>query len=371
MMNAFRAGLDQFLGRGSASVTVPPMDGALKPNSLLDEAASVAQVAEPDNLAFLDGDPIFTSGNQIHRLDRQTGKTASLHQAAGGITALAVSPAQALAVAVDGGTVTILGGVHQGRSFTQLGNQPASCVTALAFLDEATLLLCQGSTEYPISAWQRDLLMHGRSGSVWRLDLATGQATRLIGNLAYPNGILVQPDKQGPGKQGIVISESWQQRLIRLQPQGGKADQLIDDLPGYPARLSLSGRGGAWLSVFAPRSQLIEFVLREHTYRLAMMAEVAPEYWIAPALRSNVSFKEPMQGGALKQMGILKPWAPTRSYGLVIELNGSFEAIRSMHSRAAGHRHGITTAVESDGALWLTSKGGDDVLKIDLSARGA
>jgi hypothetical protein len=115
---------------------------------------------------------------------------------------------------------------------------------------------------------------------------------------------------------------------------------------------------------------LIEFVLRERTYRNAMMAEVAPEYWIAPALRSNVSFKEPMQGGALKQMGILKPWAPTRSYGLVIELNDSFEATRSLHSRAAGRRHGVTTAVEMAGELWVTSKGGDEVLTIDLARRG-
>jgi hypothetical protein len=366
MMGAFRAGLDQFLGRGSASVTVPPMDGALKPNSLLDDAIAVAEIAEPDNLVFHNGTPVFSSGTQVHRLEQQTGRSAVIHQADGVVTALAVSPGQALAVAADGGSVVILGGAHNGRSFAKLGNQELTCVTALAFAEERVLLVCLGSSEHPIAAWQRDLLTHGRSGSVWRLDLATGEATKLAGNLCFPNGILMQP-----GQQGIVVSESWRQRLIRLQPQGGKIEQLMEDLPGYPARLSPSGRGGAWLSVFAPRSQLIEFVLRERVYRNAMMAEVAPEYWIAPALRSNVSFKEPMQGGALKQMGILKPWAPTRSYGLVIELDGRFEAIRSLHSRAAGRRHGITTAMEANGELWMTSKGGDEVLKMALSGRGA
>jgi len=366
MMSVFRTGLDQFLGRGNYAVTVPPMDGALKPNSLLDEAVTVAKIEEPDNLVFQNGEPVFSSGHQLHRLDRQAGRTSVVHQADREITALAVSAAQALAIAIDGVGISIFGGAHTGRSFATLGNQALSCVTAMAFSDEATLLLCVGSTEYPSSGWQRDLLTHGRSGSVWRLDLASGQATKLIGNLAYPNGILIDA-----GKAQIVISESWQKRLISLPLQGGKAKELIDDLPGYPARLSPSSRGGAWLSVFAPRSQLIEFVLRERTYRQAMMAEVAPEYWIAPALRSNVSFKEPMQGGALKQMGILKPWAPTRSYGLVIELNGSFEAIRSLHSRAAGYRHGITTTTELNGELWMTSKGGDEILTFDLSARGA
>src|ERR1700753_861715 len=119
MMNAFRAGLDQFLGRGNYSVTVPPMDGALKPNNLLDEAIAVAQLAEPDNLVFQNGEAVFSSGKQLHRVTRQTGQTVVLHQAEGEITALAVSPAQALAVAVEGSGITILGGPHHGRSFAK------------------------------------------------------------------------------------------------------------------------------------------------------------------------------------------------------------------------------------------------------------
>jgi hypothetical protein len=172
----------------------------------------------------------------------------------------------------------------------------------------------------------------------------------------------VLADKDG----SIIVSESWATRLIRLGPDGRMSAQLIEDLPGYPARLARAARGGYWLTVFAPRSPLIEFVLREPKYRRAMMAEVAPENWIAPALQSGLSFHEPMQGGALKQMGILKPWAPTRSYGLVVEVNENFVPIRSLHSRAGGRRHGITSAVESGGRLWLTSKGGDEVVVLPL-----
>jgi hypothetical protein len=358
-----RAGLDQFLGRGAAAVTVPPMDGALKPNNLLDEADCVAEVAAPDNLLFLGDDPVFSSEARIYRLHHQTGKLEVVHEFEHTITALAFSPGGVLAVASEGGGVALVGGTQHGRSFDKIGGQALACITALAFQDESSLLVCIGSQENSHAAWQRDLLTHGRTGSVWQIDLASGAAARIVGGLAFPNGILLDS-----GKQQLIVSESWQKRLIGCQLPNGKITQLIDDLPGYPARLSSNGRGGAWLSVFAPRSQLIEFVLRERTYRHAMMAEVAPEYWVAPALRSGISFKEPMQGGALKQMGILKPWAPTRSYGLAIELNERFEAIRSLHSRAAGHRHGITTAVESRGALWLTSKGGDEVLKIDLAA---
>ena len=50
------------------------------------------------------------------------------------------------------------------------------------------------------------------------------------------------------------------------------------------------------------------------------MAEIDPEYWIAPKLKSGQSFLEPMQGAHIKTMGVIKPWAPPRSYGLVIRL---------------------------------------------------
>jgi hypothetical protein len=46
------------------------------------------------------------------------------------------------------------------------------------------------------------------------------------------------------------------------------------DLPGYPARISPAQAGGSWLAVFAPRRQIVEFVLREPAYRKRMLQEV-------------------------------------------------------------------------------------------------
>ena len=75
--------------------------------------------------------------------------------------------------------------------------------------------------------------------------------------------------------------------------------------------------GGFWLALFAPRNQLVEFVLREDKYRRRMIDGVDPAYWIAPALASGESFLEPIQGGARKKLNRLKPWSPSWSYGLV------------------------------------------------------
>jgi len=121
-----------------------------------------------------------------------------------------------------------------------------------------------------------------------------------------------------------------------------------------------------WLSIFAPRSQLIEFVLREPAYRRRMMAEINPDYWIAPALANSRSFLEPLQGGGVKQMGVLKPWAPSRSYGLVVKLDAAWQPVLSLHSRADGTRHGTTSVLEMEGNLYIASKGGDAILSVPV-----
>lgn len=357
MMRALSEWRDRFLGRGTASLTVPPLDGALKPNNVLEEATLGLAVAEPDNLVLLGNVAVFSSGARLMR------GSEVLHTLSSPITALAAAPGgTALAAACADGTLHLLG---RDSRWMPAASTPLTCVTALSFTDETTLLACVGSATYGPGDWQRDLLTEGRSGSLWRIETRKGEITRIAANLRFPYGVVADP------VSGYVVAESWAKRLVRLDAGGQTTDQVLDDLPGFPARLSPSEQGGYWLCIFAPRSQLIEFVLREPAYRDAMMAEVDPRFWVAPALKSNISFFEPMQGGALKQMGILKPWAPTRSYGLVLELDARFQPLRSFHSRAGGRRHGITSALELGGRLWLTSRGGDEVIAVDLPNRTA
>jgi hypothetical protein len=77
-----------------------------------------------------------------------------------------------------------------------------------------------------------------------------------------------------------------------------------------------------------------------------------------------------LQGGALKQLGTLKPWAPTRSYGLLVRLDAALRATESFHSRADGTRHGVTSCIDVGGSLLATSKGGDVIVSIDLDDTG-
>ncbi|WP_374384199.1 hypothetical protein [Dongia sp.] len=345
MIEALKGFADRFLGRGSAALTVPPLDGALKPNNRLEELPAGIRGEAPDCLAVRGGQIVWAEGNRIQA------ETGPIGQAGGEITALAASPAGRVAVASIDGGVAIDGIVPKALA-------DLACVTALAFDGEDVLWIAIGSTLHKYTDWSRDFLELRRAGQVLRFDIGTGTMKLVAAKLGHPKGIL-------PAGDGVIVSESWAKHLIRIDG-AGRISQLMEDLPGYPAGIAPSSSGGYWLAIFAPRGPLLELVLREPAYRRAMMAEVEPEFWIAPALKSGYSFREPMQGGALKQMGILKPWAPTRSYGLVVELDRSFTPIQSFHSRAGGRRHGVTSVVELDGTLWATSKGGDEVLKIAL-----
>jgi hypothetical protein len=98
-------------------------------------------------------------------------------------------------------------------------------------------------------------------------------------------------------------------------------------------------------------------VLREDRYRRRMIGEVAPDYWIAPALRSGWTPLAPTQQGGVTQFGLLKPWSPSWSYGLVARLDAAYRPAASLHSRANGRRHGVTSCLAFDGRLFFCAKG--------------
>ncbi len=361
MIGALQRGLDRLRGTGAASVTVPSMDGALRPNTLLETATVLAGITAPDNLAS-DGSHIYlSSGGSLLRLTPQQSEAQEVGQFAAPIACLAGHASGLLAVGLDDGRLLLRGGAQDGRAFTALAGEPLRCPTALAFADPQTLFVCLGSRSTAPLAWKRDLMERNASGSVWRLDLASGAATCLGERLAYPCGV-------SPGPAGeVVVAEAWRHRLIALA--AGRAPRVvIGDLPGYPSRLAPAADGGHWLCIFAPRRQMIEFVLREPAYRQRTLRELPEDLWMAPALCSGRSFQEPLQGGAVKHLGIDKPWAPSRSYGLLVRLSAAYGPIASAHSRADGQRHGITSALTAGAHVLTTSKGGDLLLRLDTAA---
>jgi len=357
MIGSLTRAFDSLFGRGEAAVTVPPLDGVLRPNRALDEATVRIALPEVDCLAVHSGGLVASAGDAIHVL---TGDGTWTRRRSYGspVACIASVGTDALAVALDSGYVLIEGGRFDGRRYRV--DSAVSCITAMGFAD-GMLYVANGSATGTVRDWQRDLLERNSTGSIWRIDLEAGTAGRMADGLAWPAGIAIDPG-------GLVVSEAWRHRLVRIDLSGkARPVVLLGDLPGYPGRLSPAA-GGYWLSVFAPRSQLVELVLREPAYRKRMIAEVPRDYWVAPKLRSGRSYYEPLQGGGVKHLGMLKPWAPTMSFGMGVWLDPGFRARFSLQSRADGGTHGVTSVIEHEGSAVAAARG--DGVVVRLPAKG-
>jgi hypothetical protein len=353
---ALRAFTDRLLGRGEATITVPSFDGALKPNRILEQAETIGQFEAPEDLAT-DGKALYIAdGTAIWRLDGTAATEVRRFDRA--ISALCCLPDGGIAVALEG-EVQVFATPSASSATVTFSDPTMNAVNALSPGPDKTLIATDGSTARPYRQWVYDLMERGHTGRVLVLDLAGGRVRTIASGLQYAFGACAADD-------AVFISESWRNRLIAVSADGSRR-AVADNLPVYPSRLAPATSGGFWLTAFAARTQLVEFVLRENAYRRRMMAEIDPKYWIAPKLKSGQSFLEPMQGAHIKTMGVVKPWAPPRSYGLVIRLSASGVPLYALHSRVDGVNHGIVAAVEMDGALFAIAKGPGRLLRLPLA----
>lgn len=356
MIGALKRRWDTFRGSGEAAVTIPSMDGALRPNRLIEEAPLVAGVEAPDDLAHDGRTPLVSTGRRICRITPAGLET--LAEFGSAVTAVAATPSGRIAAALAEGLIVVVDPDGTRLTVARLGDGPASCVTALCFAGGDTFFVAQGSVRRAAAEWKRDLMERRSDGAVWRTAPDGTAQQRLAAALAWPLGIAAVADDR------LIVSESWRHRLVALS--GGRPPEpVLSDLPGYPARIHPDPAGGWWLALFSPRNQIIEFIQREPAFLARMMEEVDEAYWAAPSLKPSATFLEPLQGGAQKHLGMLKPWAPTRSYGLVVRLDVRLRPTRSFHSRADGTRHGIMTALPVGDAVFAAAKGGDAVVALD------
>lgn len=360
-MNFIATAWDRFRGNGNFAITVPPMDGILRPNTLLEDADCVLNVEDPDNLVFDQGKILFSSKAELHELIFEKRTSRLVESFPSKITCLAAIGEGRFVVGLESGKVQVWNGkgAAAGLVLDELDGRPIRCPTAVTVARDGSILLCLGSQECGVDEWRRDLMSLNSSGSIWKIFPETGERQCLADDLAFPCGIV------DLGDAGFAYSEAWRSRLM-VRGSNGIERTALADVPGYPGRLHMDADiGNIWMAVFAPRNQLVEFVLREKDYRMEMIDKINPDYWIAPTFYPPRTYREPLQGGALKQLGELKDWAPSRSYGLVVKLNKTLQPIQSFHSRAGGSRHGIVSCLNVGNEVLGASRGNNEIFKFD------
>ncbi|MBR0801222.1 SMP-30/gluconolactonase/LRE family protein [Bradyrhizobium jicamae] len=349
---------------------IPVLDGAFSPNQRLDQGRRLGdEIERPDDIALgPDGALYVSTGNRILRCTGDDFNTRAVFATLEGpVGGLACSPDGRLLACVSGVGLVALSPVGKivGR-LESAGGERISCPLSVTVATDGAVYLTDGSRNNPPELWLTDLMQNRPpSGRLIGCDSSLGGARVSADKLAWPLGVIVSAD----GKE-VWVAESWAHRLTAFSRAGDHRRVIVKNYSGYPARLARAADGGVWMAFLALRTQLTEFVLRERAFCEEMMRTVPSELWIGPALDGRLNPREPTQIGRIKKLGIQKPWAPPRSYGLVARLDARGVATGTLHSRVDGWVHGITTVRPIGSRVLAVSKGRDCLVELPVG-RGA
>lgn len=196
------------------------------------------------------------------------------------------------------------------------------------------------------SRWHRrdfmNLIMEATAdGRVLEYDTETKEATVIMENLRFPNGIQLLPDDES-----VLVAETTMARIRRVHVAGlnkGGMDTFIDNLPGFPDNIRRSSSGGYWVAMSAIRPNP----------GFSMLDFLSQRPWI-----KNLIFK------LFSQETLLK-FVPR--YSLVVELQDGGTCVRSFHDPHGTVAAYISEAHEHNGHLYLGSFRSPYLCKLDLS----
>lgn len=343
--------------RRSARRQPPPMtlEGALGPNRRLDEAAAMA-VEAPDALCVTaEGALLLSSGAGVLSLDAWGDAPRPWARFDAPVTALCAGPGGLVAVGLAGGRLAVLdaaGAQVAGWSLPQ-GSLRSVVDCAFRSADELLLVDCgYGPHENFLAQAAWDYEARGRLASL----RASGEMRILASPLHCPMGVV--PDAAG----GALLSLLERAAIVDAS---GKVRQA--GYPGYPGRLRPTPTGYA-LACLSRRDPLIEFLKTERAFVARMKAEIEPRHWIAPRLDPEFSHDFPIELGATRLFGEVKPWAPSFSYGLLVELDDKLMPVGSAQSRADGRRHAISDVAVWNGETLAVSRASGEILNLGSKA---
>ncbi|BCM72290.1 hypothetical protein EASAB2608_07624 [Streptomyces sp. EAS-AB2608] len=157
-----------------------------------------------------------------------------------------------LRVGTQDGTVRVL-------VDTVAGEPLRFCSNAVA-LPDGTVYFTVSSRRYPLGEWIGDIVEHTGTGRLLRLAPEGGEADVVLDGLQFANGLAPSADGSF-----LVIAESGSRRLTRCAltgPRAGHAEPFAD-LPGMPDNLWREGPDGpVWVALAGPRVPPLDLLHR-------------------------------------------------------------------------------------------------------------
>lgn len=327
------------------------LEGTLGPNGRLDEAVGMP-IEAPDALCVnSDGRLLTSSGARVLALGAWRGEPEVWATFDAPVTALSASPGGLVAVGLAGGRVEVLrSSGHRVEGWALAGGRAASVVDCV-FRSEDELLLVDCGYGRDASALTQATWDEESRGQI--LSLSVSGASNVVASRQHcPMGVCL--DENGV----VLVSLLERASIVELDGTVRQAGY-----PGYAGRLRRIDAGYA-LTCLSRRDPLIEFLKTERAFVAEMKRNVEPRHWIAPRSNPEFSHDFPIELGATRLFGEVKPWAPSFSYGLLIELDERLMPVSSAQSRANGRRHAISDVAAWNGDRIAVSKASGELLNL-------
>ncbi|MFC4348369.1 SMP-30/gluconolactonase/LRE family protein [Kordiimonas lipolytica] len=215
---------------------------------------------------------------------------------------------------------------------TEEGGVPFAFADDLDIASDGKIYFSDASDTYSQPDYRLDLLEARGNGRLLVFDPATGETTKLLGDLYFANGIALSQNEDF-----VLVNETGRYRVTRYWLKGDKAgtsDIFIDNLPGFPDGISASRKGTFWLAIPSPRNP--------------MMDNLHPKPWAKALVSKLPTF---MQPSAIHM-------------GMVIALDEQGNVIRTLQDPMGSNVYMITSAEQVGDMLYLGSLEAPQVVRI-------
>jgi sugar lactone lactonase YvrE len=150
-----------------------------------------------------------------------------------------------------GGGVEVL--VERGPGLRVCNN---AAVTA-----DGTVYFTDSTSRFDLAYWKADLLEHRGTGRLLRRD-PEGTVDVVLDGLHFANGVALAPDESA-----VVVAQTGAYRLDRVPLTGerqGRAEPLVDGLPGFPDNIATGSDGLVWIALASQRLAALDLLSRLH-----------------------------------------------------------------------------------------------------------
>jgi sugar lactone lactonase YvrE len=200
---------------------------------------------------------------------------------------------------------------------------------------DGRIYFSDASDKFDHTEYLYDMLEARPHGRLLRYDPATKKTEVLLDGLYFANGVALSQNEDF-----LLVNETYRFRITRYWLTGdraGKSEPFVENLPGYPDNINRAPDGTFWLALFTVRNPTGD--------------------WLSP---------RPFTKSVLAKLPSFM-WPKPEPYAFVVKLDEQGKVLDSFQDPSGQRLFAITSAVESDGYLYLGSLLNDRIGKYKLA----